>query len=58
VKLKGLTPAKAAKISYKGSKDIDTVVLYNDGCIPTSSAKDMKAYLERLAHLAKLRIGD
>jgi hypothetical protein len=54
VKIKGLTPVRAAKISYKGSLDLDNIFLYNDGCIPTRSTAFMKAYLDRLAILAKL----
>jgi len=55
VKIKGLTAKVAAKISYKGSVDLENIYLYNDGCIPTKSAKNMQAYLNRLEVLAKLR---
>lgn len=55
VKIKGLTARTAAKISYKGSTDLDAIYLYNDGCIPTRSAKNMREYLNRLDILAKLR---
>lgn len=54
--VKGLTKARAAKISYSGSDSIDRIYLYNDGCVPTHSAADMKAYLDRLAVLAKLQV--
>jgi hypothetical protein len=54
VKIKGLTPLKASKLSCKGSSDIDNIFLYNDGCIPTRSPAFMKTYLDRLAILAKL----
>lgn len=35
VKLPGLRPATAAKISYNASKDLGTIYLYDDGCVPT-----------------------
>lgn len=54
--IKGLTTAPAAKISYEGSDDLGMIYLYNDGCVPTHSAANMKAYLERLAVLAKLQV--
>jgi hypothetical protein len=57
VRLKGLTAKAAAKLSYKNSPDTKEIFLYNDGCIPTASAAHMKAYLARLAHLAKFKIG-
>ena len=56
VRLKGIGPATAAKLSWKGSEDIDNIFLYNDGCIPTASAENMKQYLTKLQLLAKLRI--
>lgn len=34
----------------------DPIFLYNDGCVPTHSAKDMDAYLKRLVILGKLAI--
>ena len=56
VNFKGLTKAKAAKISYRGDPDTDHIVLYNDGCVPTHTKKDMQAYLARLELLAKLAV--
>lgn len=56
VKLEGLTAARAAKISYEGSANTDSIYLYYDGCVPTSSAANMTAYLKRLAVLAELDI--
>lgn len=58
VKLKGLGPKVAAKISYRGDESLDRIYLYNDGCIPTDGAANMKAYLERLGTVMKLRISD
>lgn len=58
VKFKGLTPKKAAAMSARGDANLDTIYLYNDGCIPNASAADMKNYLARLAILAKLSFAD
>ena len=44
----GLTPDKAEQISWNGSRDLDTLYLYNDGCIPSKNLAYMKAYKERL----------
>jgi hypothetical protein len=52
--LKGIGPAKLAKLSYTGKADGDRVYLYNDGCNPTRSETDMKSYLKKLEILAKL----
>jgi hypothetical protein len=51
-----LRPATAKKLSYKDSTDVDTIYFDSDSCIPTDSAANMKAYLERLGHLAKLKV--
>lgn len=56
VKFKGLTQKVVAKLSYKGSEDLDNIFLYNDGCIPTRSTKNMQDYLCRLEILAKLKL--
>lgn len=56
VKFKGLTKAKVAKVSYSGSDNMDRIYLYNDGCVPTHTKKDMQAYLARLELLAKLAV--
>lgn len=56
VKLKRIGPATAAKISYKGDSNTDRIYLYDDGCVPTKSTENMKAYLKRLEILAKLKV--
>ena len=56
VKLKGLTAAKAAKLSWKGEKNTGEIYLYNDGCVPTRSKANMKAYLTKIELLAKLSV--
>ena len=39
LQLKGIGPATAAKLSYKGSDDVNAIFLYNDGWIPTRVSK-------------------
>lgn len=56
VKLKGLTPAVAAKLSHKGHDGLHQVHLYGDGCVPTESPGAWDAYQKRLALLAGLRL--
>ena len=56
VNLKGLGPATAAKLSWKGDPDTDQIYLYNDGCVPTESSENMQSYLKRLEILAKLKV--
>lgn len=56
VKIKGLTPQRAAKISHDGSPNPALIFLYNDGCVPTESAANMDAYLRRLSVLVQLKI--
>ena len=56
VKIKGLTAARAARISCKGDPNIEAIYLYDDGCVPTENAANMNAYLCRLSELAKLKI--
>jgi hypothetical protein len=58
VKVKGLTPKMASKISFDGSNDTEQIRLYDDGCIPTRSAAGTRDYMRRLALLARLKISD
>jgi hypothetical protein len=52
----GITPALAAALSWNGSPDLDQILLYNDATRPTIGAKEMGAYLERLAKLARVKV--
>ncbi len=56
VKVRGLGPATARKLSCHGHGDLDRIYLYNDGCVPTRSPDAMAAYLEKLQILASLRV--
>jgi hypothetical protein len=58
IKFKRLTSLTASKISYNNNPDIDKIFLYNDGCVPTASAKNMNAYLNRLKILASLQVSN
>lgn len=51
---KGLGAATLKKLSFNGEGSGDTVYLYNDGCVPTSSNEHMKSYLEKLQILLKI----
>ena len=57
-RIKGIGPAMARKLSYKGSEDTDCIYLYNDGCNPCYGPEEMEAYLEKLSLLGKLRISE
>ena len=54
VRISGLGPATAAKLSHNKSPDVGTIFLYNDGSVPTQNGANMAAYLKRLAILMKL----
>jgi hypothetical protein len=56
VKLKGLTKAKAAKLSDKAETDLDSIFLYNDATNPVRSKANMRAYLAKLEILAGLSV--
>lgn len=56
VHLEGIGPSTAVKLSAKGESNTDVIFLYNDGCIPTDGAENMKSYLAKLQILAKLKI--
>src|SRR5215831_17480923 len=43
-----ITPQMAAKMSYKGSDDVDRIWFFNDSCPPWRDDKNRKAYLKRL----------
>ena len=58
VKIKGLGPATASLISYKGSTDLDFITLYNDGCFPTQSPRYEEEYLRRLSILLYLKVDE
>jgi hypothetical protein len=53
---RALSAKQIAAISYKGDTSPDRIYLYNDGCIPTASAKDWAAYAERLERLAGCKV--
>jgi hypothetical protein len=57
VKLKRMTAKTAKKLSCDGSANLTSIYLYNDGCVPTRSRKNMQQYLARLEILAKLKVG-
>lgn len=51
-----ITKATAKKLSWSAAEDVETIMLYNDGCVPTRSKANMDAYLAKLAVLAKTKI--
>ena len=55
VKFKRFTAKTAATLSWSGSANVNSIFLYNDGCVPTKGAKNMRDYLKKLEILAKLR---
>lgn len=56
VRLKGLTKAKAAKLSDKGETSLDKIFLYNDKTNPVLSKANMHLYLAKLEILANLTV--
>ena len=56
VKFKRFTAKTAARLSWEGCSDLQTIFLYNDSGVPTRSAKNMQDYLERIEVLARLRL--
>ena len=58
VRIRGLGPAKAKRLSYKGSTDLDFITLYNDGCVPTQDPEYESEYLKRLSILLHLKIDE
>lgn len=54
--LSGLGPATIRKLSWNGGENAERIYLYNDGCVPTANATYMRAYLDRIAILAKLKV--
>jgi hypothetical protein len=55
IEFKRLTAKTVSKLSCKSSSDASTIYLYDERSIPTKSARNMQAYLERLGILAKLQ---
>lgn len=53
VRLIGVGPAKLAALNIRGEGKASQIWLYDDDTIPTRSAANMKAYLEKLATLMR-----
>jgi hypothetical protein len=56
VKLKGLTKAKAVKLSDNGKANLDVIYLYNDDTNPVRNKANMRAYLAKIEILAGLSV--
>jgi hypothetical protein len=56
VKIPGIKPKLAAKLSISGKTDTDQIFLYNDATVPIQGKQNMAAYLGRLEILAKLKL--
>ena len=56
IRIGGLTPEMAKRLSVDGNPDVTAIFLYHDGCIPTGSPLAEQAYYERLALLSRLKI--
>lgn len=52
---KGLGPKKLREIAHNASEDGRTYWLYDDGCVPESSAESWDAYARRLKALTALQ---
>lgn len=51
-----ISPKMAATLSHKRSPFVDRIYLYDDDCVPTSSAHAMRDYLTRLERLMMLKL--
>lgn len=51
-----LTAKTAAKLSWNGSTNTNMIFLYEESCTPTENSQNMRLYLERVAHFAKLKV--
>jgi hypothetical protein len=53
-----VTAAAARKLCVRGVGDLtaESIYLYNDGCVPTSSAQAWAQYAARLAVLSKAKV--
>jgi hypothetical protein len=56
VKFKRLTRVTAARLSVRGSEDLEKIWLYDDATVPTGSARNIRQYLERLKLLMSLKL--
>jgi hypothetical protein len=54
VRIIGLTPLRASKISVDGSADLDRIRLYDEAYAPTSTPANRSAYFKRLGLLMSL----
>lgn len=53
---RALSALQIGKLDCEGRTDPQRIQLYNDGCIPTDSDANWKAYSERLGRLAAYQI--
>lgn len=58
IKFKKIDPRTAAKLTVSTASVEDCIYLYNDSCNPLSSEVHMKAYTDKLAVLATLKVKD
>lgn len=54
----GLGASTLRKLDYQGQGSGERIYFYNDGCIPTRSAKGMDSYLAKLKILMSLQVVD
>lgn len=53
---KALSKAQIAALDCEGRTEDSRIALYNDGCVPTASAANWRAYSDRLGRLAKYTV--
>lgn len=56
LRIKGLTQEKIQRLSCYADPNPIWIQLYDDASAPTRNAENMRAYLDRLAILAKLKV--
>lgn len=57
IRVRRILPSQARKLAHNSEVDDEgRIYLYDDGCVPTQSERNMAQYLKRLSALMKLKL--